>query len=155
MIHYEAATPDVYVADNSALRLDLDNEPQPDACVWVEEGNAYVSEGDYLEGAPELLVEIAASIASLDLYDKLQAYCHNGVQEYLVLLSEKQEIRWYTWRSGETEQLQPNEAGILHSQVLPGLWLNPEWFWVGDFTGFCKPCKPGCRSQNMRNLWRR
>lgn len=39
---------------------------------------------DDFEGAPERIVELAASSASYDLYDKLQVYRRNGVQEYLV-----------------------------------------------------------------------
>ncbi|MEB3343019.1 Uma2 family endonuclease [Okeania sp.] len=38
----------------------------------------------YVEGAPELIVEISASSASIDLHDKLKAYRSNQVQEYLV-----------------------------------------------------------------------
>src|SRR5437867_12486271 len=33
---YLEATPGLDIADNSTLRLDLDNEPQPDVSVWIE-----------------------------------------------------------------------------------------------------------------------
>jgi hypothetical protein len=36
LIHYEAATPGVETADNSTARLDLDNEPQPDAVLLID-----------------------------------------------------------------------------------------------------------------------
>ena len=39
---------------------------------------------DYIEGAPELIGEIAASRAACDLHDKLHIYRRNGVREYLV-----------------------------------------------------------------------
>jgi Uma2 family endonuclease len=39
-----------------------------------------LTEDDYVEGAPELIAEIAASSASYDLNDKLNAYRRNGVQ---------------------------------------------------------------------------
>ena len=35
---YAAATPGVEVADNTTVRLDLDNEPQPDALLRLDEG---------------------------------------------------------------------------------------------------------------------
>jgi Uma2 family endonuclease len=41
-------------------------------------------DSDNVEGAPELIVEIAASSASYDLHDKLRVYRRNGVQEYIV-----------------------------------------------------------------------
>jgi len=47
-------------------------------------GQSRISEDDYIEGAPELIVEIAASTASYDLHDKLRAYRRNGVREYQV-----------------------------------------------------------------------
>ena len=74
---YSAATPGVDFADNTTLRLDADNEPQPDAMLWIDAaagGHANVSDDDYLEGSPELIVEVAASSASYDLHDKREAY---------------------------------------------------------------------------------
>ena len=77
---YEAATPGVELGDNATVRLDADNEPQPDALLRVEVGGlSRISEDDYVEGAPELIVEIAASSASLDLHEKLKVYRRNQV----------------------------------------------------------------------------
>lgn len=59
---YEAATPGFEVGDNATVRLDTDNEPQPDGLLRIiEGGQSRISEDDYVEGAPELIVEIAAS----------------------------------------------------------------------------------------------
>ena len=141
--NYRAATPGINVADNSTLLLDLDNEPQPDVAVWLEGGSAYVSDDDYLEGVPELLVEVAGSSASIDLNDKLNAYRRNGVQEYLVLLTHEQKVHWYTWHSGETEEIQPDAEGVLRSQILPGLQLHPDLFWQGDLAGVLRVLQLG------------
>ncbi len=84
---YCAATPGIESADNTTVRLDLDNEPQPDALLRIDAelgGHSRISEDDYLEGAPELIVEIASSSASYDLHDKKKVYRRNGVQEYIV-----------------------------------------------------------------------
>lgn len=73
----------VDLADNATVRLDLDQEPQPDALLRLEPkagGKSRISEDDYVEGAPELIVEVAASSASYDLNDKLKAYRRNEVQ---------------------------------------------------------------------------
>jgi hypothetical protein len=54
---YRASTPGVETADNSTARLDLDNEPQPDALMLIDPalgGQARISEDDYIEGAVEL-----------------------------------------------------------------------------------------------------
>ena len=81
---YEASTSGVLGADNSTARLDLDNEPQPDALLLIDPargGQAIIDPDDYVEGAPELVAEIAASSASYDLHTKLNVYRRNGVRE--------------------------------------------------------------------------
>lgn len=54
--NYWAATPGVDLCDNTTVRLDLDNEPQPDALLRIEGGTSRISEDDYIEGSPELVV---------------------------------------------------------------------------------------------------
>ncbi len=80
-------------------------------------------EDDYIEGAPELVAEVAASSASYDLHDKKEAYRRNGVQEYLVWQVFEQKLDWYCLQDGEYVLLQPDENGIVRSQVFQGLWL--------------------------------
>lgn len=124
---YQAATPGVDLADNATVRLDADNEPQPDALLRIEPevgGNSRITEDDYIEGAPELIAEIAASSASYDLGDKLKAYRRNGVQEYIVWQSYENQIDWFRLREGRYVALEPDGEGIMRSEVFPGLWLS-------------------------------
>ncbi|MEQ9551908.1 MAG: Uma2 family endonuclease [Coleofasciculus sp. G3-WIS-01] len=126
LLAYEAETPGAYLADNTTVRLDADNEPQPDALLRIEPevgGNSRITEDDYIEGAPELIVEVAASSASYDLNDKLNAYRRNGVQEYIVWQSYENRIDWFRLEAGRYVSLEPDEAGIIRSGVFPGLWL--------------------------------
>src|SRR5436309_8264079 len=84
---YATATPGVDGGDNSSLRLDLDNMPQPDAFLYIlpeRGGQARIADDGYLAGAPELIAEVASSSVSYDLHQKLHAYRRNGVREYLV-----------------------------------------------------------------------
>ena len=121
---YWIATPGVDIGDNSTVRLDLDNEPQPDALLRIESGgHSIVSEDDYVEGAPELIVEIAASSAAYDLHDKKQVYRRNGVQEYIVWQVFENKLDWFSLQSGEYVPLQPDDNGVVRSLVFPGLWL--------------------------------
>jgi Uma2 family endonuclease len=124
---YEAATPGIMVCDNTTVRLDPDNEPQPDALLRIEEacgGQSRISDDDYIEGAPELIVEIAASSASYDLHDKKEAYRRNGVQEYIVWQVADQKVSWFSLQGGEYATLESDEAGIIHSRIFPGLNLQ-------------------------------
>ena len=121
---YWVATPGVNLGDNSTVRLDLDNEPQPDALLRIESGgHSIVSEDDYVEGAPELIVEIAASSAAYDLHDKKQVYRRNGVQEYIVWQIFENKLDWFSLQSGEYVPLQPDDNGVVRSLIFPGLWL--------------------------------
>ncbi len=123
---YEASTPGVALGDNSTVRLDLDNEPQPDAVLMIEEsagGQARLSDDDYVEGAPELVAEIAASSATIDLHDKKRAYRRNGVREYIVWQVCEQKLDWFYLQEGEYVSLPVDEDGVIRSRVFPGLWL--------------------------------
>lgn len=123
---YWVATPGVDLADNATVRLDADNEPQPDVLLRIEPevgGNSRINDDDYVEGAPELIAEIAASSASYDLKDKLNAYRRNGVQEYIVWQIYENHLDWFKLEEGRYISLEPDAAGVIHSQVFPGLWL--------------------------------
>jgi Uma2 family endonuclease len=132
---YCAATFGVEFYDNTTVRLDLDNEPQPDALLRLEPaagGNSRVSAEDYIEGAPELIVEIAASSASYDLHEKLQVYRRNGVQEYVVWRVYDKQLDWFRLVQDEYVPLVPDEHGIVHSQVFPGSRLAVQALLAGD-----------------------
>ena len=122
-----AGTPGVQVGDNATVRLDLDNEVQPDGLLRIEPelgGHSRVTGDDYLEGAPELVVELAASSAAYDLHDKLHVYRRNGVEEYIVWLSYERRIAWFRLREGQYVPLEPGGDGILRSEIFPGLHLH-------------------------------
>ena len=73
LFNYKLHTPCVIAADNGTVRLDEDNEPQPDGMLLLDPvcgGRSSVSSDDYVEGTPELVVEVSASSASLDLHTK-------------------------------------------------------------------------------------
>lgn len=132
---YCAATPGVDLADNATVRLDADNEPQPDALLRLEPeagGKSRITEDDYVEGAPELIVEVAASTAAYDLNDKLKVYRRNEVQEYLVWQRYENRLDWFSLREGVYIPFTADETGIIRSQVFPGLWLAVSALLNGD-----------------------
>ncbi|ALF54446.1 hypothetical protein ACX27_18950 [Nostoc piscinale CENA21] len=133
--NYKIATPGVRLGDNPTVRLDLDNEPQPDALLLIDAqagGQSRFNEDGYVEGSPELIAEIAASSATVDLGDKKRAYRRNGIKEYIVWQVFDQQIDWFCLEAGEYVNLQPNQAGIFQSQVFPGLWLHRSALLAGD-----------------------
>jgi Uma2 family endonuclease len=133
--HYQASTPGVEAGDNSTVRLDLDNEPQPDALLLIAPergGQTRIDADGYIAGAPELVAEITASSASYDLHAKLHAYRRNGVCEYLVWRVLDHEVDWFVLRAGQYERLPLGSDGGLRSEVFAGLWLDPAALVRGD-----------------------
>ncbi|MFN8492698.1 MAG: Uma2 family endonuclease [Caldilineaceae bacterium] len=140
---YVSATPGVDGAVNATLRLDNRNEPQPDVLLRIDHGRSFISADDYLEGAPELIVEIAATSASYDMHDKKLVYARNGVREYIVALTYEQKLHWFVLHEGEYEELQPGVDGILRSEAFPGLWLQADALWQNDLAGLLAVLQQG------------
>ena len=125
--YYWAFTPGVRGAGNATVRLDLENEPQPDALMIIEPshgGRVVISADDYIESAPDLVGEIAASTASYDLHSKLRVYERSQVREYIVWRVLDQAIDWFVLKEGQFVRLPADAAGVIRSQVFPGLWLD-------------------------------
>ncbi|NEP45854.1 MAG: Uma2 family endonuclease, partial [Okeania sp. SIO2H7] len=123
---YCSFTAGVKLGDNPTVRLDVDNEVQPDAILFLEErlgGRSRISDDDYIEGTPELIAEIAASTASIDLGDKKKVYRRQGVCEYIVWQVYENQLECFALQEEEYVPLQPDAAGIIRSEVFPGLWL--------------------------------
>jgi Uma2 family endonuclease len=133
--NYTVATPGVALGDAPTVRLDLDNEPQPDAVLLIESqsgGRSRVSEDDYIEGTPELVVEIAASSAAIDLGDKKRAYRRNGIPEYIVWQVFDRKVDWFCLEEGDYVSLPVDPDGTIRSRVFPGLWLAVEDLLAGN-----------------------
>lgn len=123
---YAALTPGTMAGIEPTVRLDLDNEVQPDIVLRLEEavgGRSRLTEDGYLEGSPELIIEIAASSAAIDLGDKRQAYRRNGVREYLVWQSFERRLDWFHLSDGDYQRLLPEADGVIRSPEFLGLWL--------------------------------
>jgi Uma2 family endonuclease len=146
---YFAATPGLMGCDNTSLRLDLDNEPQPDVFLLIlpsHGGQARLDGDGYVVGAPELVAEIAASSASYDLHQKLEVYRRSGVHEYLVWRVLDQAVDWFALRDGRYEPLPRDDAGITKSEVFPGLWLDADAMLRGDLATVFQVLQQGLAS---------
>jgi Uma2 family endonuclease len=124
---YRAGTSGVTAGDNATLKLDNDNEPQPDGLLMIiapEGGQAKLNAKGYIEGAPELVAEVASSSVSIDLNTKLNVYRRSGVREYVVWRVLDRAIDWFILREGRYVPLDAGGDGVLRSEVFPGLWLN-------------------------------
>lgn len=124
---YRMVTPGVYIADNVTYIASDNYEPQPDGVLRIEEtsgGRSRINENGYLEGSPELILEISSTSVSYDLHDKLELYEQKGVQEYVVWRVIDEQIDWFSLENGKYKGLAADKKGIVESKVFPGLRLN-------------------------------
>ncbi|MEO1428945.1 MAG: Uma2 family endonuclease [Cyanobacteria bacterium J06632_19] len=155
---YKAATPGVDLLDNATVRLDADNEPQPDALLRIEAeagGNSRISEDDYIEGSPELIVEIAASSASYDLNDKLNAYRRNGVKEYIVWQMYENRLDWFILKEGRYISFEADNHGVIRSEVFPGLWLAVDALLEGNLAEVLTVLQQGLQTNEHQQFIQR
>ena len=91
---YVEKTPGVQAMDNATAILGKKSEPQPDGLLRIvpECGGRTRNKGAYLQGPPELVVEVAKASRYIDLGPKLAVYQNAGVLEYMV-------ARWNPTRS--------------------------------------------------------
>ncbi len=132
LMAYEQLHPgEVEAMAGASVLLDDQNEPIPDVMLYRLNPDPLTEDG-YLAGAPELVVEIAASSRARDLHQKKRAYERNGVLEYIVWRTLDAAIDWFQLREGRYEQRVPDAAGIIASEVFPGLRLDVAAMLAGD-----------------------
>jgi Uma2 family endonuclease len=149
IVNYAAQHPKTEAADNATVMLDFDNEYQPDLLLRIlpeHGGQSRTTADDYVEGAPELAVEIASSSAGYDLHAKKNAYRRNGVREYLVWITRENRIVWWKLVEGEFIEIEPDSEGLLKSSAFPGLWLDAEAMIEGDLARVLSRLQDGMRS---------
>ena len=115
------------VYSNATLLLDTENSFQPDAILCAKPrkgGKVWLNANGYLCGSPELVVEVAASTASIDLRDKLRIYRRAGVREYIVWRTQDNEVDWFVLDDGEYKKQTAGRDHKLRSQTFEGLVLD-------------------------------
>lgn len=131
---YAANTPGIECANNATVRVDAFNEVQPDALLRLAPGGQSQVGGEdpFIEGAPELVAEVALTSASRDLHSKLALYRRHAVREYLVWRVLEGEFDWFVLDAGDFVRLAADSAGIFQSRGFPGLWLDRAALLRGD-----------------------
>jgi Uma2 family endonuclease len=152
---YFMSTKGVQLLDNTTFIVNEYHEPQPDCILRIEEecgGKSWINDNDYLEGSPELTVEIAASTASYDLHDKLEMYEQKGVQEYIVWRVLDKQIDWFSLENGKYQRLSANNRGIIESKVFTGLRLNVNALLNDDLTQVLQDLQSGITSKSHKEF---
>lgn len=124
--NYVRATFGIKGGEETTLQLAPKNGPRPDAHLrlpnWAG-GNSYIDEKGWLTGAPELLIEIAASTANYDLHMKKDLYEQIGVKEYLVWRTIDGEFDAFDLIDGIFQRRELKD-GCWASQIFAGLTID-------------------------------
>ena len=152
---YAIATPGVESGTNSTTRLGPDDVPQPDGLLRIlpeAGGQSRVDTKGYLQGAPELVAEVAASSASLDAREKLVSYRRAGAREYLLWRTEDEALNWWVLEEDEYRPLEPSPDGVLRSRIFAGLWLDSVALLAGDGPKVMEKLQEGLRSREHESF---
>ena len=155
---YAEATPGVSSRVNTSLRLDNKNEYQPDCLLRIAVPKlcrSRLSTDSYLEGAPELLAEVAVSSADYDAHEKRDVYERVGVQEYLLWEVLDARFHWLELVEGRYVPLPPRADSVHCSRVFPGLWMDLRALLAGDERKVLKTLERGMKSAEHAAFVRR
>jgi Uma2 family endonuclease len=155
LANYQMLTNGIGLLDNTTFIVNEFYEPQPDCVLRIEEefgGKSWINEDDYLEGSPELIVEIAASTASYDLHDKLEIYESKGIREYIVWRVLDKQIDWFSLENGKYQKIEPNKQGIIESKTFIGLRLNVDAILNNDLRKVLDDLQKGLSSKKYKEF---
>lgn len=112
-----------------AFRLDDENSPEPDIAFVSAAHRDRIHRGR-VEGPPDLAIEIVSpESVDRDYRDKRKQYQRAGVAEYWIVDEMQRKVTLLRPdERGGYRAVKPRR-GVLHSTVLPGFWLRPEWLW--------------------------
>lgn len=148
---YKSHTPGVECGDNGTIVLADDSEPQPDLFLRILPeygGQSRTTPEQYVQGAPELVAEIAHSSRAIDLHAKRNDYTRYGVREYLVLCVEEGQLRWFDLTGNQ--ELQPDAAGVFRLRTFPGLWIDGPGLVAQDYRRMMPTLEQGLASIEHR-----
>lgn len=122
---YELETPGTHAEMNNTTILDRAGEPEPDVSLRILPefgGQSEVNEQDYVEGPPELVIEVSDSTIRRDLTVKKDDYQRTGVREYVIVAVPKKRLMCFDLQA--EREIGPDADGVFRSRVFPGLWID-------------------------------
>ncbi|HZT79733.1 MAG TPA: Uma2 family endonuclease [Gemmataceae bacterium] len=113
----------------AALRLDGKNGPEPDIA-FVLKAHLHRVHRSHIDGPCDLAVEIVSpDSVGRDYESKRRLYQEAGVAEYWIVDEIEEKVTLLRLDDkGKYREVRPRK-GELHSTVLPGFWIRPEWLW--------------------------
>lgn len=117
------------------LAMDIPSRPAirlPDVLVVLNEHRDRLTRKG-LSGPADIIFELTSEDSvTIDHRDKLHDYEGAGVPEYIPLDARPGHHQCAFYRldaRGRYQPVLPDDRGRYHSDVLPGFWFDPQWFW--------------------------
>ncbi len=112
-----------------AFRLDDENGPEPDVA-YVRPERVRLIQKTYIDGPPDWSLEIISPDSiERDYQKKRLQYERAGVPEYWIIDPLEQRMLCYRLgANGKYKEIR-SRNGKMHSEVIPGFWVKPEWYW--------------------------
>jgi len=128
LAQYDVETPGVEGGAHAHIRLDAFNEPQPEVSLIIrpECGGAVRIVNGMVEGPPELVTEVTYDTPVVDPNTRLYLYRRHGIREYIRWRTTERTIDWFALHGERYERLPSDSAGVIRSEVFPGLWLDTD-----------------------------
>jgi Uma2 family endonuclease len=113
----------------AAYRVNDRNSPEPDIA-FIRRGRTNLVRRGFVNGPPDLAMEIVSpESVERDYETKRELYQDAGVAEYWIVDEVEQKVTLLRLAAnGKYREIRPKK-GELHSQVVPGFWIRPEWLW--------------------------
>lgn len=112
-----------------ALKFSERNGPEPDI-VFVRTDHLERVQRGHIAGAADLVVEIVSPDSiERDYKHKRRLYQRFGIPEYWIVDELEEKVLLLRLDAKGKYQEVKAKKGELHSQIVPGFWLRPEWLW--------------------------
>jgi Uma2 family endonuclease len=110
-----------------ALRLDIQNSPEPDILFVKTENLGRVERGG-IKGPADLAVEIVSpDSVERDYEKKRNQYEAAGIPEYWIVDEELPKVTLLRLGARKKYRESKPRKGVLTSEELTGFWLRPDW----------------------------
>jgi Uma2 family endonuclease len=112
-----------------ACRLDDNNGPEPDILFVSTKHRRRIKRGG-IEGPADLAIEIVSPESVERDYDKKRhQYQRFKIPEYWIIDEEEQKVTLLRLDKKGKYRDVPARKGVLHSRVVEGFRLDPQWLW--------------------------
>jgi Uma2 family endonuclease len=113
----------------AAYRVNQANSPEPDVA-FIRRGRTNLVRRGFVNGPPDLAIEIVSpDSVERDYETKRDLYQDAGVQEYWIVDEVEHKVTLLRLAANGKYREVRSRRGELHSRVVPGFWLRPEWLW--------------------------